>query len=390
MLLLLGCTVSVNEHFDNYQPLVLYQNDADEDFEAFPVPVDSQGTIQFSAGETVNLACPGSSVAIGGSSLKSEIVEGTCKSGITFTIDGKNADFNTITCTKMAAHVAQYTGKTCGSNHKEIEIGFNTTGRFIKHITTCFDDVLQHAVYARNVISSGIAGTQVNFPRPSFQAGKFYNVKPNTVPSLYTKNGQRKTINKILGLAESDTSIIHNTGNFYLATGHYTPKGDFVYGSQQRLTFYYVNAAPQWQTFNAGNWNTMEANCRKLAAERNLNLEVYTGSYGVSTLPDAKGKEQELYLWETSQNVGIPIPAIFYKVVYEPESKAGIALLGLNNPYKQNVKSDILCTDVCDQVDWLTWKNKNITSGYSYCCEVDDFRKVIKELPNFTVTSLLK
>lgn len=48
------------------------------------------------------------------------------------------------------------------------------------------------------------------------------------------------------------------TNNQFLARGHLTAKSDYIFASGQRATFFFTNAAPQWQPFNAGNWNNLE------------------------------------------------------------------------------------------------------------------------------------
>ena len=78
-------------------------------------------------------------------------------------------------------------------------------------------------------------------------------------------------------------------GELYLARGHLAPNADFIFDSWRDATFHYVNAAPQWQSFNGGpgpsstsparNWATLEDNCRLLAVERGLDLMVYTGIF---------------------------------------------------------------------------------------------------------------
>ncbi|KAF5302649.1 hypothetical protein FQR65_LT08490 [Abscondita terminalis] len=318
-----GCAILVNEHLSDPQPLLVLQNDATTDIEAIVLPDDDVGTINFNRGETIDVACPGTVVVISNVATTTNVVSIACSSGINFNVNGKIVPFTEITCKRTPSSVAQYTGKTCATKHKEIEIGFQLQDRFIRHITTCFNVELQHAIYSQDYLISNIGGSQVNYPRPDFQVGKFYNVKPDNVDSLYSRKGQTKTINKILGLDEADTSVIHPTSNVYLATGHYTPKAEYIFGLQQRLTFYYVNAAPQWQSFNGANWNTMEANCRKLAGDRQTDFIVYTGTYGIATLPDVNGNEQELYLWVSATG-----------------QKAGIVLLGFNNPHKTYTDSD--------------------------------------------------
>jgi hypothetical protein len=238
-------------------------------------------------------------------------------------------------------------------------------------------------------VVSGIAGFQRGFPRPRFTPGNFFAGMP--VDNLYTRITQRQTISGLLGSTALGDKYIHATNNYYLARGHLAAKADFVYGSQQRATFYFVNAAPQWQTFNGGNWQVLESNIQRYADQRQLDLEVYTGTYGVATLPNVNGIETELYLnVDGNNNKAIPVPKLFWKAVYEPISKAGVVFVGVNNPYVGNPQGDyIICNNVCSNITWVTWNPTNIARGYSYCCEVNDFRNMVKYLPRFTVSDLL-
>lgn len=56
-------------------------------------------------------------------------------------------------------------------------------------------------------------------------------------------------------------------------------KGYFLHGAHQTATFWYLNAAPQWQTFNGKNWNSIETDARKFAGQIQTDLDVYTGTY---------------------------------------------------------------------------------------------------------------
>jgi hypothetical protein len=176
-----------------------------------------------------------------------------------------------------------------------------------------------------------------------------------------------------------------------VAKGHLSAKTDFVYGSQQRATFHYVNVAPQWQTFNGGNWKELEESVRAYADKSKLNLDVYTGTYGIVTFPDVKGIETELYLYvDSNNNKAIPVPKLYWKAVYDPKSQAGVVVVGINNPYLSNPQGDyLICNDVCSKISWLQLEQKNITKGYLYCCDVNDFRATVKTLPEFTVRGLL-
>lgn len=72
---------------------------------------------------------------------------------------------------------------------------------------------------------------------------------------MYTQAQQKSTISDIVGSELADKYI---TNTQYLARGHLAAKTDFIYATGQRATFFFINAAPQWQPFNAGNWNWLE------------------------------------------------------------------------------------------------------------------------------------
>ncbi|PNF32631.1 hypothetical protein B7P43_G17750 [Cryptotermes secundus] len=149
---------------------------------------------------------------------------------------------------------------------------------FYKITDICFDDTQLKTLYSNFTFVSGIGGYQVGFPRPSFIQDDFY-------PEI--------SVDTILGSAELADKYIAESPDYYLARGHYTAKADFVYGSQHRATFHFVNISPQWQTFNGANWNALEMSVRTYADRNKLNLDVNTGTYGVATLPNVNGIENE-------------------------------------------------------------------------------------------------
>ena len=60
---------------------------------------------------------------------------------------------------------------------------------------------------------------------------------------------------------------IHNTQILNSSQGHLSPDADFVYNVLQDATYYFVNVAPQFQSFNNGNWKALEYNTRDLATK---------------------------------------------------------------------------------------------------------------------------
>lgn len=96
---------------------------------------------------------------------------------------------------------------------------------------------------------------------------------------MYRRATQRITFAQLLGSQLLADQHIHLTNDYFLSKGHLVAKADFLHGAAQMATFWYTNAAPQWQTFNGNNWNALENDARTLAARLNRDLDVYTGTY---------------------------------------------------------------------------------------------------------------
>ena len=383
------CSISINNDLPEPQPLLLIPGGS-LDGHGFYLPDGTDDFVTLAAGQTVLLACPGNSNGFNNTNIGLRTAVATCNSGTTFFVNSVSYDFSNFACKSYPFHTARYSGSTCYDGTKRhIEIGFEVETDFYKLIDVCFDDVLYTTLYVQATIVSGIAGYQSGFPRPSFIQDSFY---PGlSVDNLYTQNTQLQTISGLLGSTELGNQYIDPTTDYYLARGHYSAKADYVYGSQQRATFHFVNVSPQWQTFNGGNWEALESSVRGYADKKKLDLVVFTGTYGVATLPNVNGTETELYLYvDSNNNKAIPVPKFYWKSVYDPKSQAGVVFVGINNPYVSNPQGNyLICTDVCSEISWVNWDQKNITVGYSYCCEVDDFRSTVQFLPQFTVSGLL-
>ncbi|GJQ77096.1 hypothetical protein Trydic_g23667 [Trypoxylus dichotomus] len=385
-----GCSISINNDLTAPQVLVLRPEVGLYSNEAFFLPDDGD-RITLAENQLVNLTCPGGRFRINGSPTLHQTGQVRCTSG-KFYYATEAYPFSAFTCSVIPTRTVRATGKTCLSRFQEIETGFVLEDRFLRHLLICFDPFVQAVLYSEVNLTKTIAGYQRGFPRPGWLPGSgFFDTSGVSVNTLYTRPRQRLTINALLGLPPSSYKYIAQTSNFFLARGHLTAKVDFLYGSQHRLTFYFVNAAPQWQISNQLNWYAMEQNVRDFASRRELDLIVYTGTYGATSLPHEITNEQiELYLYVNGDRRGIPVPRLFWKLVYEPISKAGVVFVGVNNPYQLIPEKDIICTDICDEYDWLTWNPTNITRGYSYCCSVEDFRRTVATLPEIEVVKLLK
>lgn len=371
---IIECSITIRGGLTDPQPVFL-KTDSTEFY-----PYSDTGVMKVDAGKTMQMFCPGQF-----KSFASTLITATCVSGTTFKVDGTSYSFSELVCKSWPSFQAEKTGSTCNGGIL-IRVGFKVTAsRFAEQMQICFNEQEEVTRYVRHTLNPGSNYYQTGVDRITFQTAGFFNGK--NVDKLYTQATQKETINAELGY---DAGKYFDTSNIYLARGHMGAKADFNYGTQQRATFLFINAAPQWQSFNAGNWARVEDGVRAWVSKQKIDVNCYTGVWGVTTLPNKNGVETPLYLSKDANNNGlIPVPKIYFRVVIQPATKKGIVFVGVNNPHLtlDQIKKDyILCNDVSDKVTYINWDRTNIKTGYSYACEVSEFLKKVTHLPALTAT----
>ncbi|XP_018306713.1 uncharacterized protein [Mycetomoellerius zeteki] len=382
----ISCTISVQYKIgDLKEPEPLLLKRVDKNMTIW-YPDNDNGTLRISAGDSIYLACPGKNNYFQNRSWGNE-VEAVCVRDKVFDVKGVHQYISSLVCKSHPEHHAEYTSTLpCFGRHSPIEIGFNVSGTFIRTIELCRDEKTYITYYTKFKMTKMIESYQRGYPRPSkFLAGKFY---PGiNIDHLYKFETQLNTLARILKSTKLAEERLKKSLQF-LSRGHIVAKADFVYGTQQRSTFWYLNTAPQWQTFNAGNWNSLEVSVRRFAASRRLDFDVYTGVHGQMTMEDIHNKQQPVYLH--AEGAVMSAPKFYWKVIYDPLSKHGTAFVGLNDPFITLVTDDVyLCTDISERIKWLDWRPRNITLGISYACSVADLRKAVPVVPLLDVIDIL-
>jgi hypothetical protein len=110
------------------------------------------------------------------------------------------------------------------------------------------------------------------------------------------------------------------------------------------------------------------------------------------TLADNSGFRKQIFLHVDGSVKKIPVPKFYYKILIDKTENSGIAFIGVNNPHltlDEILKDFIICTDVSNKINYINWKKTDISRGYSYACEVNEFLKVVKHFPKIVVNKLL-
>ncbi|CAG9765127.1 unnamed protein product [Ceutorhynchus assimilis] len=375
-----GCQLAINR--DDAPMIIAY------DKNEFVYPEPGESSFTFSKHESLRLVCPGSRINLGSELTYTNITSATCVSGNFLNINNKTSvQWTQISCASEAKKTAKLTGRTCENNGKEVNIGFDVNNIFLTVMRICFDPKKQQALYSEANITAAVSQGS-SAARPSWTQGpsSIFNIKK--VDQYYKIAKQRPTINKLLGLEPTSTKYIQSHSSYYLARGHLTAKADNFYDAQQDATFFLINAAPQWQTNNDGNWKSVEASVRDYAEANQVNIQEITGVYGVATLPhNSTQQEIELYLYNDGKQSFLPVPEFYWKLVYEPISQKGLVIIVQNNPYKTNWQP--ICEDIADKISWINWKRNEQKGGFGYVCTVDSFKKIVSYVPKLTVRGIL-
>ncbi|XP_058838320.1 uncharacterized protein LOC131694004 [Topomyia yanbarensis] len=379
-----ACTVNINSQLPRPQPLILIPGT-----DQFRYPASDDRLLQLNAGETLELAC-GNGFNIAPS--KNSIII-SCVIDSTFNFDSAMYQFSEFSCTRNFASTARRTNRACERDAIIVEIGFDLGTRFPKILDVCHNEITFENHWVKHEFHRRHNGFQQGVPRPSWIQGNFYTGIP--VNTLYTMNRQRETIATILNSqALADQLVQDLSSGIYMARGHIAARADFIYGTQQNATFWFLNAAPQWQNFNDGNWARIEDSARSFVASRNIQVTVYGGTYGVHTQTDANGDEQPIFLdFDPNGTQRLPAPLLYYKILHDEVNKAGIVLIGVNDIHLtslQHVQEQyVLCEDIGDKISWINWDRRNLARGYSYACEVNPFLKRIGHLAGLDIPNLL-
>ncbi|KRT84821.1 hypothetical protein AMK59_2322 [Oryctes borbonicus] len=376
------CNISIKNDFNDRPPLLIATKFNRTDF---VLPTTSSEIINVKEGNFIGVFCPGSNVTLSDVPIRENLTRLECRYDKFYLHNGTSVNFATIACSKSLKSVAQYTGKSCLKRYKEFEIGYRYQRDFLTLIRGCFDKVHKITLYTVSAITKAINYAKFAIPRKAYWSkGSFFaGVRINRA---YIRSNQRNVINRQVGLSNQNSTkyISENDNIYYLSRGHLTPKTDFIYGPHQDVTFHFLNAVPQWQLLNGGNWKILEKTLRDLASSRGIDLNIYTGISGILSFRHEKtGRSTELYLHLGDRRKRIPVPKFVWKIAYDSANNKGIAFVGVNNPYLNGNYSKVkICANVCFSASYLHFKKNYGKYGYVYCCKVDEFRRKISTVPD--------
>ncbi|XP_037955035.1 uncharacterized protein LOC119684949 isoform X2 [Teleopsis dalmanni] len=373
-----GCGITLPTDMPTSEPVWLSSLDGLSPYVLFK-PTGQVTTIP--NGGKLLLVCPGSGNAI--NLLNQQSLELYCHTDDTFKSVVGNVAYtlNQLGCKSIPTSVLRLTSETCSNGQGYIfKAGFEyNTNQFASVFSICYSNVTENTFYTHNTVN----GAAINFniqesTRRAFRAEgmQFTTTATN---NFYTINNQISRFESYFGSSQP-----YITTTSYLARGHLTPDADFIFGYEQLATYFYTNAAPEFQIVNAGNWIRVENLVRSLAVTYNDDLQIYNGYMGILQLPTTSNTLVSIYLDATNK---IEAPKYYFKVVKREATNSAIVFITLNNPFATTGDIDEFCTNVCQRAGTNVAEFTDLTRGYTFCCELEDFKTHYADLPS-TLTAI--
>jgi len=378
------CIIEIEGPNWPHKPAILTTADGDL---VLPSGDEEMRLIVLSDYEHYQVSCPGTHLTVGPRQAWLQ-----CGEGDTFLWweeggeDNVNAaDFVDLGCIRRPSDAAKIID-SCGreDEYDTIEIGFDIAGDdLIRMVTVCHDSDNARTLWSKHTLLDEIEFQDKNNERPAWD-GDFFDFDADF---YYHMDQQRAAFTSILGSSSLADKYLSG-GEYYLARGHLAPNADYIFYSWMDTTFYLINAAPQWQNFNARNWAYLEDAVRDLVINHNSDFVVYTGTTGILQLEDVDGEMVNIYLYENR----LPVPKFYWKIIHDPIANTGVAVVGVNNPHLTKITMEyILCPPLFHHslLDSLP-DSEVISHGYLYFCRVEDLAESVIEVPQLPEMGLLE
>jgi len=272
-----------------------------------------------------------------------------------------------------------------------VHIGFQIRDTFHIQIELCTDEKSYGTLWTKHQIQGLFINENDRNERPSFKADtyrerRFFNFTSSTaLDKMYVSSSEASAIEDVLGtdtLPDGEEIVVVNSGTRSFNRGHISPDADFVMDYEQDATYYFLNVAPQYGSFNQKNWLYTESASRDKSHTLAKTTQVISGTWGQLQYPNTAEEPTSLFLDPKGEKAPvIPIPAYYWKILYDDQERKAVAFLGMNDIYSPDV-TETLCPSVCDKLDWVDFDVEDESLGHITCCDMESFAKVVSFAPD--------
>lgn len=169
-----------------------------------------------------------------------------------------------------------------------------------------------------------------------------------------------------------------------ISTKRYISEGMLAYKQYLPVTKLAWNYAIVNDEEHLENFDLLQADIMDLNV---TDLEIYTGSSGTLVWKTQQGEQVDVYL-KTNK---FPVPKYLWTVVKSGQNAVAFAIFNKNNISDRDLQKDSFCSSKCEEITWINnlkaeKQYRKVENGYVLCCELNEFKRTITEMPNLSGT----
>lgn len=262
-----------------------------------------------------------------------------CKIAPYHTLDNSTFNMDDFQCIQTPESlIRKFVGydSFCKAGHELWEVGFELDiHKFIGFYKICRDNSNNRTAVVRFDLPRAMR--TISLKRQSFKMG---NVSGENQDHLYKAlNKKLVDLQPLLDKKYSlNATAIDNRQ--IIDRGHLVANGYYGFAFHRKATYYFYNTAPQWHSFNAIEWHSLETEILYKAPKEN----VFIGVFGHVNLAYKNGTSLPLYL-DMNKKIA-PVPEIFF--MYTPGHDF---VAGFNNPFLDKDERKSKQEDFCIKKD---------------------------------------
>ncbi|XP_058123739.1 uncharacterized protein LOC131282145 [Anopheles ziemanni] len=310
--------------------------------------------------------------------LSSEkVLWGQCKKDTTFVVNGQDKNFvSALACKERPIEEIIVSVRGCPATLRSIEYGFTNPVSNKSYILgeACYDAKVGRTHFIHTKVRSGTNSIEHLALKVKDNATYFHGYHPTQrykvdLSKALNINDQVERFRAVFGVKNAPKIESRR----YIGESLLTHR---QYLSVLKMAWNYQIVKDRDLLLN---FDRLLEDIRALEVTE---VEIFTGAHGVLTLQDKHNQSAEVYLVTNR----FPVPKLHWTVVRSQDKATAIAIFNKPQLTEQEREQNAFCTSVCEQISWLkklheadAWQN--VRDGYVLCCEVEDFRRTVKEMP---------
>lgn len=306
-----------------------------------------------------------------------KVLKAKCKKDKTLVVDGQDKNFvSELSCEVRSIEEIIVPVRGCPTNTRSIEYGYTNPVNSKSYILgeACYDVKRGQTLFVHTKLKSG-SNTVEALAIKTVNSANYFR-KEHVTPRYKVELNKALNVNDQV---ERFKGVFGNKNVPKIESRRYVNEDLLTHKQYQSVLKLAWNYQIVKDLAALENFDNLIDDINDLNANE---VEIYTGAHGVLSLKDKNNNNVDVYLKEHR----FPVPKFHWTVVKSESKAVAFAVFNKAQLTDAEREQDSFCNSICDQLTWISTLRENSSyrdpkQGYVLCCELNEFRKTIKEMP---------